>query len=99
MFRNIEIHILNFLIYQINKNEILNDKYINYAFKFLDKENKKSAAFCPIMGVDSSVGMIVVLYNDSITQNSIDNLKRKIGPVLQPLAVLLDYDYKIEENE
>ena len=65
----------------------------------LDKENKKSAAFCPIMGVDGSVGMIVVLYNDSITQNSIDNLKRKIVPVLQPLAVLLDYDYKITDDE
>jgi len=34
------------------------------------------------MGVDGSVGMIVVLYNETITQNSIDNLKRKIGPVL-----------------
>ena len=25
----------------INKNEILNDKYLHYAFKFLDKENRK----------------------------------------------------------
>ena len=70
-------------------------KYTYPKFVYLlEIANKKSAVFCPIMGVDGSVGMIVVLYNDTITQESIDNLKLKIGQVLQPLAVLLDYDFK-----
>lgn len=77
------------------------ENYRNTYPKFvylLEKENKKSAVFCPIIGVDSSVGMIVVLYNDIITQESIDNLKVKMGPVLQPLAVMLDYNFK-KNNE
>ena len=74
-------------------------KYTYPKFVYLlEKANKKSAVFCPIMGVDSSVGMIVVLYNDTITEESIDNLKLKIGQVLQPLAVLLDYNYKNSEQ-
>jgi calcium-dependent protein kinase len=40
--KNGTIEFEEFLRACINKNEILNDKYINYAFKFLDKENKKS---------------------------------------------------------
>lgn len=77
------------------------ENYRNTYPKFvylLEKENKKSAVFCPIIGVDSSVGMIVVLYNDIITQESIDNLKVKMGPVIQPLAVMLDYNFK-KNNE
>ena len=77
------------------------ENYRNTYPKFvylLEKENKKSAVFCPIIGVDSSVGMIVVLYNDIITQESIDNLRVKMGPVIQPLAVMLDYNFK-KNNE
>lgn len=59
----------------------------------LEKENVKSAVFYPIIGVDSSVGMIVILYNDYITQNSIDYLNNRITLIIQPLAVLLDYNY------
>lgn len=40
--KNGTIEFEEFLRGCIDKSEILNDKYINYAFKFLDKENKKS---------------------------------------------------------
>ena len=40
--KNGTIEFEEFLRACMDKNEILNDKYINYAFKFLDKENKKS---------------------------------------------------------
>jgi calcium-dependent protein kinase len=40
--KNGTIEFEEFLRGCIDKNEILNDKYINYAFKFLDKEDKKS---------------------------------------------------------
>lgn len=72
--------------------------YPKFAY-LLEKENIKSAVFCPIIGVDSSVGMIVVLYREPITEKSKDYLKIKIGPIAQPLAVLLDYNYKGENND
>ena len=40
--KNGTIEFEEFLRACMDKNEILNDKYINYAFKFLDKENRKS---------------------------------------------------------
>ena len=51
----------------------------------------KSAAFYPIRGIDSWVGMIIVLY----PENKIypDTYYRSvIMPIIQPLAVLLDYN-------
>ena len=47
--KNGTIEFEEFLRGCIDKSEILNDKYINYAFKFLDKENKKSLSSEQIM--------------------------------------------------
>ena len=47
--KNGTIEFEEFLRGCIDKSEILNDKYINYAFKFLDKENKKSLSLEQIM--------------------------------------------------
>lgn len=59
----------------------------------LERSNAKSAIFYPIIGVDSSIGLIVVLYDKQITEISLDKIRKVIAPNIQPLAVLLDYNY------
>ena len=59
----------------------------------LERSNAKSAIFYPILGVNSSVGILVVLYDKPLKEISVERIKKAINPNIQPLAVLLDYDY------
>lgn len=51
----------------------------------------KSAAFYPILGIDNTIGMIVVLYPNNKTDFK-GYYPRVIAPVIQPLALLLNYN-------
>lgn len=52
----------------------------------------KAAGFYPIEGIESSIGMIVVLYSKP-KNYTIDYYNSVIAPSIQQLAVLLDYPY------
>lgn len=59
----------------------------------LERSNAKSAVFYPIIGVNNSVGMLIVIYKDTVPEITLDQIRRAIAPNIQPLAVLLDYNY------
>ena len=51
----------------------------------------KSAAFYPIMGSHSPIGMIIVLYKDTKYYER-NYYPKVIGPEISKLAAILDYD-------
>lgn len=59
----------------------------------LERSGAKSAVFYPVIGVEGSVGMLIIIYNKKVTEVSLDHMRNIISPNIQPLAVLLDYDY------
>lgn len=59
----------------------------------LERSNAKSAVFYPIIGVDNSVGMLIVIYKETVSELSLDKIRKAIAPNIQPLAILLDYNY------
>lgn len=60
-------------------------------YELLSLCGAKSAAFYPIRGIDSWVGMIIVLYPEDKVY-PIAYYRNVIMPIIQPLAVLLDYN-------
>lgn len=72
--------------------EIYRKDYPKFTY-LVERSGAKSAVFYPLIGVDSSVGMLVVLYNNGVPKLTLDHLRKVISPTIQPLAVLLDYDY------
>lgn len=82
----------------INRNNYLTiddiEQYKNVIpnlYELLSLCGAKSAAFYPIRGIDSWVGMIIVLYPEDKVY-PIAYYRNVIMPIIQPLAVLLDYN-------
>lgn len=59
-------------------------------YKKLIISNAKSAAFYPIEGVDSSIGMIIVLYKNP-KEYKVGFYEQHIAPQIQKLSTILDY--------
>lgn len=76
----------------MNNTQIFRKDYPKFTY-LVERSNAKSAVFYPIIGVDNSVGMLVILYNKEISGITLDHLRKVISPTIQPLAILLDYDY------
>ncbi len=63
-------------------------------FYFLVRQgNFKSAAFFPIVGVNSYVGILVILYKDEKDEITTEYLQKTVFADIQRLSTLLDYDY------
>lgn len=66
-------------------------KIIPNLYELLSLCGAKSAAFYPVKGIDSWVGMIIVLYPENkVYPNAY--YRNVIMPVIQPMAILLDYN-------
>lgn len=76
----------------MNNTQIFRKDYPKFSY-LVERSNAKAAVFYPIIGVDNSVGMLVVLYNKENPGIALDHLRKVIFPTIQPLAILLDYDY------
>jgi len=46
----------------------------------LERSDAKSAVFYPIIGVDSTVGMLVVLYKCELSELTLDHIRKVIAP-------------------
>lgn len=84
-------------IEKINSNQFLRmDSIEPYAKSFpnitdlLEVSNAKAAAFYPIQGISSPVGMIVILYNKP-KDYYLGYYNKVIARQIQPIAALLDY--------
>ena len=72
--------------------QMFREEYPKFTY-LLERSNAASAVFYPIIGVDGSLGMLVVLYKQELSELTLDNIRKAIAPNIQPLAVLLDYNY------
>lgn len=72
--------------------QMFREEYPKFTY-LLERSNASSAVFYPIIGVDGSVGMLVVLYKQELSELTLDDIRKAIAPNIQPLAVLLDYNY------
>ena len=57
----------------------------------LEASDAKAAAFYPITGIEGNIGIVIVLYPQR-KDYSLGYYNQIIAPVIQPLAVLLDYN-------
>lgn len=74
--------------------EQIKDSYPKF-YKKLLVSDAKAAAFYPIEGIDSPIGMIVILYKEPCKFES-EYFAKHISPYIQKLAVILDYNNSAE---
>lgn len=93
---------LEYIYYESELNRIRNNGYIRVenidsmktAFPKLYKKlltcEAKAAAFYPIEGISSPIGMIIVLYKEP-KQYSLGFYNQNVAPWIQKLSIILDY--------
>lgn len=66
-------------------------QYFPKLTELLELSGAKSAGIYPIMGIKGPIGLIIVIYHESIT-HELNYYKKAIAPYIQPIGTLLDYD-------